>query len=94
MSVSVRYIIIILICRDYKVVNIYSRLRTKPSLPSWYPPLPIYKTLLLRLRGLGLFIDEHEDFIDEMKSSRKERGKIPTQKGRTVGTIDIISRPV
>lgn len=68
-------------CRDYKVVSLYSRFRYKPSLPAWYPPLPIYQSLLLRLRTLGLFIDDHQDFTEEMKEKRIARGKAPPKKG-------------
>ncbi len=63
------------------MVKLFSRLRYKPSLPAWYPPLPLYQTLLQRLRMLGLFTDEHEDFRDEMKEKRRLRGKIAPKKG-------------
>lgn len=59
----------------------FSRFRSKPQLPSWYPPLPTFHSLLLQLRTLGLFVDEHEDFRDEMKEKRIARGKPPTKKG-------------
>jgi hypothetical protein len=63
------------------VVKLYSRYRYKPSLPSWYPPLPVYQSLLLRLRNLGLFNDEHEDFSREMSEKKAARGKAPPKKG-------------
>lgn len=69
------------VSRDYKVVKLYSRFRYKPALPSWYPPLPIYKSLLMRLRALGLFVDDQEDFRDEIREKRIARGKAPPKKG-------------
>lgn len=63
------------------MVKLYSRFRYKPALPSWYPPLPVYQSLLLRLRHLGLFVDEHEDFREEMKRKKIERGKGAPRKG-------------
>lgn len=29
------------------------------DLPKWYPPISQYNTILLRLRRLGLYTDEH-----------------------------------
>lgn len=65
------------------MTTMFAKYRTKHKLPSWYPPLPTYQTLFVRLRRLGLFHDEHEDFIDEMNAKRASRGKGPPRKGWT-----------
>ena len=52
------------------------------ELPSWYPPLTTYNTLLLRLRTLGLYHNDHLDFKESMDQQRKARGKGPPIKGQ------------
>ncbi len=61
--------------------QLFAKPRTKPLLPSYYPPFPTYQALLRNLRKIGLFHDEHEDFIEEMKAKRLSRGKGPPRKG-------------
>ena len=67
--------------RDYKVVKMFARQPWQKGLESWYPPLGSYSTILLRLRHLGLFHDEHLDFKELMDEQRKKRGKAPPKKG-------------
>ena len=68
--------------RDYRVVKMFTRRPWHRDLPTWYPPIGKYNTILLRLRHLGLYHDEHLDFKDAMQKQRKLRGKGPPQKGR------------
>lgn len=68
-------------CRDYKVVHMFSRSPWQRELPSWYPPIPTYNSLLLRLRTLGLYHHDHLDFKEKMAQQRKARGKGPPAKG-------------
>ena len=68
-------------CRDQKVVHLFSRFPRQRDLPSWYPPFAEYNSLLLRLRHIGLYHDEHLDFKEMMDSQRKARGKGPPKKG-------------
>ena len=72
-----------LLPRDLKVVHMFARYPWQRDLPSWYPPFPEYNSLLLRLRHLGLFTDEHLDFKEKMDSQRSARGKAPPKKGRS-----------
>jgi small subunit ribosomal protein S33 len=67
---------------DYKVVHMFSQRPWQRDLPLWYPPVTQYNTILLRLRQLGLFTDEHLDFNETMDASRKTRGKITPKKGQ------------
>ena len=67
--------------QDYKVVKLFAQRPWQRDLPNWYPPIQQYNTLLLRLRHLGLYVDEHLDFQDAMDTQRRARGKGPTKKG-------------
>lgn len=48
----------------------------------YYPRYKETYYLMVHLRELGLFRDEHEDFKEEMKRLRKLRGKGPPPKGQ------------
>lgn len=45
--------------RDYRVVSMFAKRPWQRDLPSWYPPISQFNTILLRLRRLGLYTDEH-----------------------------------
>lgn len=69
----------------------FSRFPWQRDLPSWYPPFSEYNSLLLTLRRLGLYRDEHLDFKEKMDAQRKARGKGPPKKGHVT---DIVCAPV
>ena len=46
-------------CSDYRVVQMFARHPWQRDLPSWYPPIGKYDTILRRLRQLGLYGDGH-----------------------------------
>ncbi|TNN53925.1 28S ribosomal protein S33, mitochondrial [Liparis tanakae] len=48
---------------------------------NWYPQHKIYYAMTQKLRYMGLFRDEHEDFKEEMRRLRKLRGKGKPKKG-------------
>ncbi|XP_026695264.2 small ribosomal subunit protein mS33-like [Ciona intestinalis] len=45
------------------------------SFTHYYPPVSNINLLLRTLRNLGLFVDEHKDFKEEMELQRNLRGK-------------------
>lgn len=45
--------------RSYKVVKYYSRRPLGEVINSYYPPLKMFNSLLLRLRHLGFYRDDH-----------------------------------
>ncbi|XP_037089952.1 28S ribosomal protein S33, mitochondrial-like isoform X2 [Pollicipes pollicipes] len=53
-----------------------------PEYVDYYPRFKETYYLMIRLRALGLYRDEHQDFNDEMKRLRKLRGKGPPPKGQ------------
>ncbi|XP_078273143.1 small ribosomal subunit protein mS33 [Rhinoraja longicauda] len=69
--------------RSMKVVKLFSEqpLALQKDVYDWYPQHNIYYALMQRLRFLGLYRDEHEDFKDEMKRLKKLRGKGKPKKG-------------
>jgi len=66
---------------DYRVVQMFARHPWQRDLPSWYPPIGKYDTILRRLRQLGLYGDGHLDFKETMDAQRRARGKGPPAKG-------------
>ncbi|EDO34082.1 predicted protein [Nematostella vectensis] len=66
--------------QSYKVVTHFSRRPLGGAINSYYPPLKQFNSLLLRLRHLGFYRDDHLDFKEEMAVRRKERGKGPPKK--------------
>ncbi|TPP60125.1 28S ribosomal protein S33 mitochondrial [Fasciola gigantica] len=50
-------------------------------LKDYYPPLEEYRNILVKLRSLGLYRDEHADFREEMCRLRALRGKGKRKKG-------------
>lgn len=48
---------------------------------NWYPRHVETNKLTMELRNLGLFRDEHMDWVEEMKRLRYLRGKIPPKRG-------------
>ena len=73
--------------RDQKVVQMFSRFPWQQELPLWYPPFPKYNRLLLQLRQVGLYRDEHLDFKENMDVQRRKRGKEPPKKGDYTTTV-------
>ena len=70
--------------KSLKAVQLLSELpRYKdPQLVDYYPRFRETYYLMLHLRELGLYRDEHWDFSDEMKRLRRLRGKGPPPKGQ------------
>ncbi|KAJ8249569.1 hypothetical protein COCON_G00227850 [Conger conger] len=69
--------------KSMKVVRIFEEtpLAKRKEVYDWYPLHKVYFALTQKLRYMGLFRDEHEDFKDEMRRLRRLRGKGPPKKG-------------
>ncbi|XP_034019672.1 28S ribosomal protein S33, mitochondrial [Thalassophryne amazonica] len=69
--------------RSMKVVQLFREppLARRKEVYDWYPQHRVYYILTQKLRFMGLFRDEHEDFKDEMRRLRKLRGKGKPKKG-------------
>uniref|UniRef100_UPI00398E4FE6 small ribosomal subunit protein mS33 n=1 Tax=Pristiophorus japonicus TaxID=55135 RepID=UPI00398E4FE6 len=69
--------------RSMKVVKLFSEqpLALRKEVYDWYPQHNQYYSLMRKLRFLGLYRDEHEDFKEEMRRLRKLRGKGKPKKG-------------
>ncbi|XP_029351446.1 small ribosomal subunit protein mS33 [Echeneis naucrates] len=69
--------------RSMKVVEMFKKLpmAKRKEVYDWYPQHKIYYAMTQKLRFMGLFRDEHEDFKDEMCRMRKLRGKGKPKKG-------------
>ncbi|CAN2387232.1 ribosomal protein S33, partial [Pristimantis euphronides] len=70
--------------QSMKVVKLFSEqpMAKRKEVYAWYPPHDIYTPLMRKLRFLGLYRDEHEDFKEEMKRLRRLRGKGTPKKGK------------
>ncbi|KXJ21837.1 28S ribosomal protein S33, mitochondrial [Exaiptasia diaphana] len=66
--------------RSFKVVKFYSKRPLGDAINKYYPPLKMFNSLLLKLRHLGFYRDDHLDYREEMAVRRKERGKGPPKK--------------
>lgn len=66
-----------------RVVKMFSEkpLDLRPEITDYYPRHNETYRLMVHLRELGLFRDEHQDFKDEMKRQRILRGKERPKKG-------------
>ncbi|XP_063824669.1 small ribosomal subunit protein mS33 [Ostrinia nubilalis] len=64
--------------KSMKVVKIFSArpLHSDKEIVEYYPRHVETHALVLRLRELGLFRDEHQDFKEEMRRLRELRGKV------------------
>ncbi|XP_040886491.1 28S ribosomal protein S33, mitochondrial [Toxotes jaculatrix] len=69
--------------KSMKVVRLFEEppLAKRKEVYDWYPHHKIYYAMTQKLRFMGLFRDEHEDFKDEMYRLRKLRGKGKPKKG-------------
>lgn len=70
--------------QSMKVVKLFSE-RPKykdPEFVDYYPRFKETYYLMLKLRDVGLYRDEAQDFNDEMKRQRKLRGKGAPPKGQ------------
>ncbi|KAM9468229.1 small ribosomal subunit protein mS33 isoform 1-T2 [Clarias gariepinus] len=69
--------------KSIKVVQLFKEpsLAQRKEVYDWYPQHKIYYSMTQRLRFLGLFRDEHQDFKEEMRRLRKLRGKGKPKKG-------------
>ncbi|XP_023808295.1 28S ribosomal protein S33, mitochondrial isoform X1 [Oryzias latipes] len=69
--------------RSLKVVQMFQEppLAKRKEVYDWYPQHKIYYAMTQKLRYMGLFRDEHEDFKEEMRRLRKLRGKGTPKKG-------------
>ncbi|CAK1546880.1 unnamed protein product [Leptosia nina] len=72
-----------------KVVKIFSArpMHTNEEILHYYPRHVETHALILKLREYGLFRDEHQDFVEEMKRLRALRGKVKVWK-RYMNTQD------
>ncbi|CAG4992297.1 28S ribosomal protein S33, mitochondrial [Colias croceus] len=61
-----------------KVVKMFAArpLHTNEEILHYYPRHIETHALMLKLREYGLFRDEHQDFVEEMKRLRALRGKV------------------
>ncbi|KAG7276625.1 hypothetical protein CRUP_025849 [Coryphaenoides rupestris] len=69
--------------KSMKVVQLFKEqpIAQRKEVYDWYPQHKIYYSMTQRLRFMGLFRDEHEDFKEEMRRLRKLRGKGKPLKG-------------
>ncbi|XP_037099686.1 28S ribosomal protein S33, mitochondrial [Syngnathus acus] len=69
--------------KSMKVVRLFQEppMAKQKEVSDWYPQHKIYYSMTQKLRFMGLFRDEHEDFKEEMRRLRKLRGKGPPKKG-------------
>uniref|UniRef100_A0A8C9H0V0 Small ribosomal subunit protein mS33 n=1 Tax=Piliocolobus tephrosceles TaxID=591936 RepID=A0A8C9H0V0_9PRIM len=69
--------------KSMKVVKLFSELplAKKKKTYDWYPNHHTYAELMQTLRFLGLYRDEHQDFMDEQKRLKKLRGKEKPKNG-------------
>lgn len=63
--------------KSLKVMKIFSGLpaHLDPKIVNYYPRHKELKQLMDGLRTHGLFIDDHEDFKDEMRKRREAQGE-------------------
>ncbi|XP_038134567.1 28S ribosomal protein S33, mitochondrial [Cyprinodon tularosa] len=69
--------------KSMKVVQLFQEppLARRKEVYEWYPHHKVYYAMTQKLRFMGLFRDEHEDFKEEMRRLRKLRGKGTPKKG-------------
>uniref|UniRef100_A0A1A8CQV7 Small ribosomal subunit protein mS33 n=1 Tax=Nothobranchius kadleci TaxID=1051664 RepID=A0A1A8CQV7_NOTKA len=69
--------------KSMKVVQLFQQLpmARRKEVFDWYPQHKIYYAMTQKLRFMGLFRDEHEDFKEEMRRLKKLRGKGTPKKG-------------
>ncbi|XP_060930120.1 28S ribosomal protein S33, mitochondrial [Limanda limanda] len=69
--------------KSMKVVQLFQEppMAKRKEVYEWYPHHKVYFAMTQKLRFMGLFRDEHEDFKDEMRRLRKLRGKGKPKKG-------------
>ncbi|XP_029016647.1 28S ribosomal protein S33, mitochondrial [Betta splendens] len=69
--------------RSMRVVKLFQEppLAKQKEVYGWYPQHKIYYAMTQKLRFMGLFRDEHEDFKEEMRRLRELRGKGIPKKG-------------
>ncbi|EDV28091.1 28S ribosomal protein S33, mitochondrial [Trichoplax sp. H2] len=68
--------------KSYKVVKAFRQQPKGPQIVEYTQPIQRFNSLLLRLRHMGLYTDEHLDFIDENEQKRRLKGKVPPKKGQ------------
>ncbi|XP_072309476.1 small ribosomal subunit protein mS33 [Eucyclogobius newberryi] len=69
--------------QSLKVVRLFQEqpLAKRREVHEWYPQHKVYYAMCQKLRFMGLFRDEHEDFKEEMRRLRKLKGKGKPKKG-------------
>ncbi|XP_013877440.1 small ribosomal subunit protein mS33 [Austrofundulus limnaeus] len=69
--------------QSMKVVKLFSEppMAKKKEVYDWYPQHRVYYAMTYKLRIMGLFRDEHQDFKEEMERLRRLRGKGSPKKG-------------
>nr|XP_046235461.1 28S ribosomal protein S33, mitochondrial [Scatophagus argus] len=69
--------------KSMKVVQLFQEppMAKKKEVYDWYPQHKVYFAMTQKLRFMGLFRDEHQDFKEEMRRLRKLKGKGKPKKG-------------
>ncbi|KAM5255367.1 small ribosomal subunit protein mS33 [Ctenodactylus gundi] len=69
--------------KSMKVVKLFSEqpLAKRKETYDWYPNHNTYFALMGILRFMGLYRDEHQDFMDEQRRLKNLRGKGKPRKG-------------
>ncbi|XP_029317957.1 small ribosomal subunit protein mS33 [Cottoperca gobio] len=69
--------------KSMRVVRLFQEppMAKRKEVYDWYPQHKVYFAMTQKLRFMGLFRDEHEDFKDDMLRQKKLRGKGKPKKG-------------
>lgn len=69
--------------KSMKVVQLFQDqpLAKRKEVYDWYPHHRVYFGMMQKLRFMGLYRDEHQDFKEEMVRLKKLRGKGKPKKG-------------
>ncbi|XP_076010108.1 small ribosomal subunit protein mS33 [Genypterus blacodes] len=69
--------------KSMKVVQLFKEppMAQRKEVYDWYPQHKIYYAMTQKLRFMGLFRDEHQDFKEEMRRLKNLRGKGKPKKG-------------
>ena len=62
--------------QELKISKLFARRPWEMELEKFYPPFKQFDTLLLKLRAMGLYYDEHWEFRDWVFSEREKAGKL------------------
>lgn len=62
--------------QDLRISRLFARRPWEMELEKFYPPFKKLDTLLLKMRAMGLYYDEHYDTRDWFFSERERAGKL------------------